>query len=167
MGKLGHHPQIPTLKEYFTSGDSQYLVQEYIHGTNLAEELVASGPWNETEIRKLLQDLLPILQSVHGERVIHRDIKPENILRRPGSHGTVDFVLVDFGAAKYVTATTLGKTGTVIGSAAYTAPEQVRGKAVFASDIYSLGVTCVHLLTGVSPFDLFDNSEQVFGGNSG
>jgi serine/threonine protein kinase len=65
-------------------------------------------------------------------------------------------VLVDFGAAKSVTATALLKTGTTIGSPAYIAPEQARGKAVFASDLYSLGVTCIHLLTGVSPLDLFD-----------
>ena len=67
---------------------------------------------------------------------------------------------MDLGAAKYATETTLGKTGTVIGSAAYTAPEQVRGKAVFASDIYSLGVTCVHLLTRVPPFDLLDSADN-------
>jgi serine/threonine protein kinase len=65
-------------------------------------------------------------------------------------------VLVDFGAAKAVTATALLKTGTSIGSPEYIAPEQARGKAVFASDLYSLGVTCIHLLTNVSPLDLFD-----------
>jgi WD40 repeat protein len=65
-------------------------------------------------------------------------------------------VLVDFGAAKSVTATALMKTGTTIGSPEYIAPEQARGKAVFASDLYSLGVTCIHLLTNVSPLDLYD-----------
>ncbi|NJL67994.1 MAG: hypothetical protein HC894_16950, partial [Microcoleus sp. SM1_3_4] len=70
-------------------------------------------------------------------------------------------VLVDFGAAKYVTATG-GETGTTIGSAGYAAPEQTVGKAVFASDIYSLGVTCIHLLTGMEPFDLYDASESKF-----
>ncbi|NJR21040.1 MAG: hypothetical protein HC786_02070 [Richelia sp. CSU_2_1] len=70
-------------------------------------------------------------------------------------------VLVDFGAAKYVTATG-GETGTTIGSAGYAAPEQTVGKAVVASDIYSLGVTCIHLLTGMEPFDLYDASESKF-----
>jgi WD40 repeat protein len=88
--------------------------------------------------------------------VIHRDIKPANIIRQ-----AVDkrLFLVDLGAAKYATGTALMMTGTVIGSAEYTAPEQARGKAVFASDIYGLGATCLHLLTGLSPFDLYDSSE--------
>lgn len=68
--------------------------------------------------------------------------------------------LVDFGAAKYAaTGTALIKTGTTIGSAGYTAPEQLMGKAVFQSDLYSLGVTCIHLLTQVPPFDLVDSAE--------
>ncbi|HEY9669711.1 MAG TPA: VIT domain-containing protein, partial [Coleofasciculaceae cyanobacterium] len=71
-------------------------------------------------------------------------------------------VLVDFGAAKYATETMLGQTGTVIGSAAYTAPEQIKGKAIFASDLYSLGVTCIHLLTQMPPFDLSDTSEDAW-----
>lgn len=109
----------------------------------------------------LLADLLPILQFIHDRQVIHRDIKPENIIRRrlasssssltSGSH-----VLVDFGAAKYVTPTALMETGTRIGSAVYVAPEQVRGKAIYASDLYSLGVTCIHLMTNISPFELMD-----------
>jgi formylglycine-generating enzyme required for sulfatase activity len=65
-------------------------------------------------------------------------------------------VLVDFGAAKFVTAAAMMETGTHIGSAVYVAPEQIRGKAIFASDIYSLGVTCIHLLTNASPFELMD-----------
>jgi serine/threonine protein kinase len=69
-------------------------------------------------------------------------------------------VLVDFGAAKRTTSTGLMRTGTTIGSPEYVAPEQTRGKATFASDLYSLGVTCLHLLTGVSPFDLFDTAQD-------
>jgi WD40 repeat protein len=71
-------------------------------------------------------------------------------------------VLVDFGAAKRATGTALQRTGTSIGSPEYIAPEQARGKAVFASDLYSLGVTCLHLLTSISPFDLFDTHEDVW-----
>jgi serine/threonine protein kinase len=69
-------------------------------------------------------------------------------------------VLVDFGAAKFVTPLNRSVTGTVIGSAEYVAPEQGNGKAVNASDLYSLGVTCIYLLTGISPFDLFDVGEH-------
>ncbi|MEM6614397.1 MAG: serine/threonine-protein kinase, partial [Cyanobacteria bacterium P01_C01_bin.72] len=150
---LGKHPHIPTLIDYFVEENEQYLVQEFIGGTNLAQE---SG-WNESKIRELLLYLLPLIQFIHDHNVIHRDIKPENIVR---SHRDNSLTLVDFGAAKVVTEAMASKTGTVIGSAAYTAPEQLKGKAVFASDIYSLGVTCVHLLTNVHPFNLFDSNEN-------
>ncbi|HCF27133.1 MAG TPA: serine/threonine protein kinase [Cyanobacteria bacterium UBA11049] len=159
LESLGKHPQIPKLLSCFEQEQRQYLVQEFINGRNLAQELAQAGAFNETEIRQLLNQLLPVLQFVHNAAVIHRDIKPENIIRR-NSNRTL--ALVDFGAAKYTTETTLTRTGTIIGSAAYAAPEQVRGKAVFASDIYSLGVTCIHLLTQVSPFDLFDGSEDTW-----
>lgn len=71
-------------------------------------------------------------------------------------------VLVDFGAAKQAQGTALAHTGTRIGTPEYTAPEQERGKAVFASDLYGLGVTCLHLLTGLSPFDLFDTHQDIW-----
>ncbi|HEY9603333.1 MAG TPA: VIT domain-containing protein [Allocoleopsis sp.] len=162
---VGQHAQIPQLLGYFEQDNHQYLIQEFIDGDNLAQELAQKGPFTETEIRQLLQSLLPVLQCVHSHQIIHRDIKPENIIRRtsayPGGNGG-DLVLVDFGAAKVATETMLGKTGTVIGSAAYTAPEQVKGKAIFASDLYSLGVTCIHLLTQVPPFDLSDTSEDTW-----
>ncbi len=154
---LGKHSQIPSLLGFFIENERQYLVQEFIDGRDLAQELAIYGTFKESDIRQLLLNLLPVLQVVHSHQVIHRDIKPENIIRRR-SDGCL--VLVDFGAAKYATQTNLAKTGTVIGSAAYIAPEQVRGKAVFASDIYSLGVTCLHLLTQAPPFDLIDNSED-------
>ncbi len=154
---LGEHPQIPKLIAYFEQ-QCQYLIQEFIDGRNLAQELAQEGAFNETKIRQLLGELLPILQFVHEQKVIHRDIKPENIIRRK-SDGSLVLVV---GATKHTCETTLGRTGTIIGSAAYAAPEQVRGKAVFASDIYSLGVTCIHLLTLVPPFDLFDGSEDTW-----
>lgn len=157
--KLGSHPQIPELLDYFTDANGQYLVQEFISGVNLSGELEIEGRWDEQKVRQLLLDMLPVLQFIHDRQVIHRDVKPENIIRRQSDRVSI---LVDFGAAKLVTDTALGKTGTVIGSAAYTAPEQVRGKAIFASDLYSLGVTCIHLLTQISPFDLFDSGENTW-----
>jgi formylglycine-generating enzyme required for sulfatase activity/predicted Ser/Thr protein kinase len=153
---LGKHPQSPELYAYFTQDEQQYLVQEFIDGDNLQQELDAKGAYNEQQIRELLRDMLTVLQFVHSKNVIHRDIKPENIIRRR-SDGKL--VLVDFGAAKVEVNPNLSVTGTVIGSAEYTAPEQARGKAKFASDLYSLGVTCIHLLTQISPFDLFDPGE--------
>ena len=149
---LGEHTNIPTLNDYFVAAAEQYLVQEFIGGDNL-EGLSTAGAWSEAKVRQLLRDLLPIIQFVHDRQVVHRDIKPENIVRRQSDCA---LVLVDFGAAKVAT----DKTGTVIGSAAYTAPEQLKGKAVFASDLYSLGVTCIHLLTQVHPFDLYNSGEN-------
>ncbi|MBW4492878.1 MAG: protein kinase [Oscillatoria princeps RMCB-10] len=156
---LGKHPQIAAMLAYFELDGRQYLVQEFIDGQNLAEELAENGSFDETQIRELLNSLLPVLLFVHERQMIHRDIKPENIIRRRRDRR---LVIVDFGAAKYATETALGRTGTVIGSAAYTAPEQAKGKATFASDIYSLGVTCIHLMTQVPPFDLVDTSEDAW-----
>ncbi len=171
LKQLGRHPQIPALLAYFEQDGQQYLVQEFIEGENLAQELAEDGAFNEAKIRELLDSLLPVLKFVHNHQVIHRDIKPANIVRRTtrtqaGAMGLKrkksQLVLVDFGAAKYATGTALMKTGTTIGSAEYTAPEQMRGKAVFASDLYSLGVTCIHLMTQIRPFDLFDSSEDTW-----
>lgn len=156
LEQLGQHPQIPELLAYFTQDDQQYLVQEFIEGQHLAEILAAKGAFSEIQIRDLLNQLLPVLDFIHSHKIIHRDIKPANIIRR--SDGKL--VLVDFGAAKLTKETTLIKTGTTIGSPEYVAPEQAMGRAVFASDLYSLGVTCIHLLTKVSPFELFEASEE-------
>ncbi|NJN73014.1 MAG: protein kinase [Limnothrix sp. RL_2_0] len=159
---LGNHAQIPALYDYFKGGDRQYLVQEFIDGKNLAQELAAIGKFTALEITALLQELLPVLRMIHRHQVIHRDIKPENIIRRipTTAREKSTLVLVDFGASKHATETTLGKTGTMIGSAAFIAPEQVRGKANFSSDLYSLGVTCIHLLTAIAPFDLLDTGDN-------
>ncbi|MBW4431870.1 MAG: serine/threonine protein kinase [Pelatocladus maniniholoensis HA4357-MV3] len=162
LDELGKHPQIPELLAYFTQDDRQYLVQEFIDGQNLGEELAAKGAFNEMQIRQLLNNLLSVLQFCHARQVIHRDIKPENIIRRrfplegEENQHKRDLFLVDFGASKIVTHTALNRTGTSIGSPEYVAPEQMRGQAIFASDIYSLGATSVRLLTERSPFDLYD-----------
>lgn len=190
LKQLGKHRQIPELLAYFEQDGRQYLVQEFIDGQNLAQELAEEGAFNEIQIRELLESLLPVLKFIHRYQIVHRDIKPANIIRRisPLVKGSTtlppvpplieacgkagadmkigsrksQLVLVDFGAAKFTTGTALIQTGTTIGSAEYTAPEQIRGKAVFASDLYSLGVTCIHLLTQISPFDLFDSSEDTW-----
>lgn len=162
LDELGKHPQIPDLLAHFHQDGFSYLVQEFIAGLTLSQELASKRSFNETEIRQVLNDLLPVLQFVHSQQVIHRDIKPPNIIRRSSPPGQTagQLVLVDFGASKVATQTALHQTGTTIGSPEYVAPEQARGRAVFASDIYSLGVTSVHLLTGLSPFNLYDIQED-------
>ncbi|MHC5595779.1 MAG: protein kinase domain-containing protein [Nostoc sp.] len=159
LDELGKHPQIPELLAYFTQEARQYLVQEFIDGQNLAQELAHRGAFSETQIQQLLNDLLSVLQFCHARHVIHRDIKPENIILRQSDR---KLVLVDFGAAKSATGTALNRTGTSIGSPEYVAPEQMRGRAVFASDIYSLGATCINLLTVRSPFDSYDTNNDTW-----
>lgn len=154
LEKLGKHPQIPDLFAYFTHENRQYLVQEFIDGQTLQQELDNQGVYSENAIRELLQDLLPVLKFVHQNQVIHRDIKPENIIRR-NTDSTL--FLVDFGAAKSVKPAQSNITETIIGTVEYCAPEQAKGKPNFVSDLYSLGVTCLHLLTGVEPTALFDD----------
>jgi len=156
LRSLDAHDQIPSLIDYFEVEDQQYLVQEFIDGTDLAIALKRSKACSQEAIVALLKSLLPVLEFMHEHQVIHRDIKPANIIRRDRDQ---QLFLVDLGAAKVATGTALARTGTTIGSAEYTAPEQLRGKAVFASDIYSLGMTCLHLLTGVSPFNLYNADE--------
>ena len=155
---LGKHPQIPELFAYFSVGSRQYLVQEFIEGETLQQELDNHGVFNEDQIRKLLIDLLSVLQFVHSHNVIHRDIKPENIIRRDADK---KLVLVDFGASKIIPkGQRQTMVETVIGSAEYCAPEQSIGKPKLVSDLYSLGVTCLHLLTHMSPFDIYDVMEM-------
>jgi formylglycine-generating enzyme required for sulfatase activity len=158
---LGTHDQIPELLAYFDVEGQPYLVQQFIDGQDLEQELFAIGTFNQAKIRELLESLLPVLDFIHHQSppVIHRDIKPANIIRRRSDRG---LVVVDFGAAKKATQTMLAKPGTAIGSAEFAAPEQARGKAVFASDIYSLGVSCIFLLTKVSPFDLYDPMREMW-----
>jgi len=262
---LGHHPQIPELFAYFRQEGQQYLIQEFIYGKTLAD-LLTQGAFAEVQVREVLTSLLPVLEFIHGHKVIHRDIKPGNIISMASAQGSMalppsgkfDWTtlqqalateaaqgfrnvispsyrfhellsfslsqspkdvaiglqthceqlaaqfarypalplaqrqylvtdasrllfelrhaseaklgqpaigrlgLVDFGAAKSVQGLEPMQTGTTIGSPEYVAPEQARGKAVFASDLYSLGVTCIHLLTKLSPYDLFDPHENIW-----
>ncbi|MEH1821609.1 MAG: serine/threonine-protein kinase [Nostoc sp.] len=156
LEELGKHPQIPALLAYFEQNGHFYLVQEFIAGTNLAQVVEEEGAFNETQIWQLLEDVLPVLQFISDRHIIHRDIKPQNIIRRSPITKKGDFVIVDFSTAKIVTEIDRLTSETSIGSPEYAAPEQTRGKAVFASDLYSLGINCIYLLTQIPPFDLFD-----------
>lgn len=163
---LGSHPQIPSFVDYVEQENQCFIIQEFVDGNNLEEELTANGTFDEIQIEQLLTNILPVLGFIHERRVIHRDIKPENIIQRSSDacggsrsdHRSLS--IVDFGSAKRATETALAKTGTTIGSAGYAAPEQTFGKAATQSDLYSLGVTCVHLLTGMHPFDLLQFSNE-------
>ncbi len=159
LGKVGDHPQVPQLLDYFEVDQQFYLVQEYVSGATLKQEVKRSGPFTEFEVKKFLREILPVLQYIHSKEVIHRDIKPANILRRNLDN---KLVLIDFGAVKdQVNQTTVaGGTGQTaftnfaIGTQGFAPPEQMALRPVYASDIYALGVTCIYLLTGKSPIEL-------------
>jgi tetratricopeptide (TPR) repeat protein len=152
---LGENPQIPTLLAYFEEGGYLYLVQQFIEGDNLRKRLEKEGAFTEAQIRQLLLDILPILQFVHDRSTIHRDIKPENIMIRSQDNKPV---LIDFGVSKLLSQTVVtgASTGTSLGSHGYSPLEQIRdGKAVYASDLFALGATCFHLMSGIHPFHLW------------
>ncbi|MTJ14090.1 protein kinase [Anabaena sp. UHCC 0187] len=153
LQELGEHPQVPTLIAYFQQNNCLYLVQQFIEGENLFNELKSRKIYRDWDIQSILLDLLPIIKFIHQQGVIHRDIKPENIIRRK-SDGRL--ILIDFGSSKQWTAQVQRKNGTSIGSHGYSPIEQIRdGKAYPASDLFGLGATCFHLLTGISPFQLW------------
>lgn len=165
LEELGNqHAQIPDLFAFFqltvpslTVGKQEqffYLVQEFIDGQNLEEEFAKNGKFSEAQVVEVLQQILPVLQFVHEHGSIHRDIKPSNIMRsRKGS-----LFLLDFGAVKQVTKVAgSSASSTGIYSMGYAPPEQMSGGEVYPStDLYALAVTCLTLLTGKQPNELFD-----------
>lgn len=158
LGKVGNHPQVPRLLDYFELSQEFYLVQEYISGSTLQQEVKRSGPFSEAGIKQFLSEVLPMLQYIHGQQVIHRDIKPANLIRRSQDK---KLVLIDFGAVKdQVNPVRAGAseqtalTAYAIGTPGYAPPEQMAMRPVYASDIYALGVTCLYLLTAKSPKDM-------------
>ncbi|MEH2189412.1 MAG: serine/threonine protein kinase [Nostoc sp.] len=161
LEKLGNHDQIPRLLAYFDENQEFYLVQEYIEGHTLAEELIPGKRWNERQVIQLLQEVLEILEFVHRQGVIHRDIKPDNIIRRASDN---KLVLVDFGAVKQlrtqlVTVGGQASATVVIGTPGYMPTEQGQGKPRPNSDIYSLGIIAIQALTGLQPTELQEDPE--------
>lgn len=145
--ELGKHPQIPDLLAFFEQEERLYLIQELIDGQDLAKELKAKGQFSEIEVQNFLLELLPVLQFIHDKNIIHRDIKPDNIIR----HKNGKLFLIDFGVSKQLIQTVMTRIGTTVGTIGYAAPEQMRGIVYPNSDLYSLGVTAIRLLTGCIP----------------
>ncbi len=152
---LGKHNQIPELLAYFEENHEFYLVQEYIQGHALSEELPPiQGIKDEDSVIKILKEILGILEFVHEYRVIHRDIKPSNIIRSITDNR---LVLIDFGAVKLMQPPATEKTelATVaIGTRGYAPPEQFIGYPRLNSDIYALGIIAIQAITGILPQEL-------------
>ncbi len=159
LGKIGNHPQVPRLLDYFADHKQFYLVQEYVSGATLQQEVKERGPFSEAGAKQFLCEILPLLEYIHSQQVIHRDIKPANIIRREQDR---KLVLIDFGAVKNQVTQTAVQSGSeqtaftayAIGTPGFAPPEQMAMRPVYASDIYALGVTCIYLLTGKSPKNL-------------
>lgn len=157
---LGTHPQIPDLLAYFEvqSGQDEffYLVQEFVDGFTLEQIVEQHGAIAEADALEIMQSLLPVLTFIHEKGSIHRDIKPANIMVRKSDQ---TYFLLDFGAVKQVAGAAQGQKSTGIFTPGYGAPEQMRGDTVFpATDLYAFAVTCLFLLTGKEPEELFDVS---------
>lgn len=151
LEKLGNHDQIPRLLAYFDENQEFFLVQEYIDGHTLTEELIPGQPWGQNQVMQMLLEVLEILEFVHQESVIHRDIKPDNIIRRGADY---KLVLVDFGAVKQLRSPLVSvgvplSATVAIGTPGYMSTEQGQGKPRPNSDIYSLGIIAIQALTGV------------------
>ena len=152
------HPGIPKLHAYFHENNYSYLVQDFIPGFTLAEEVENNKrTFDEQEARTLLIELADILEYLHNKipPIIHRDIKPQNLMR----HARGKLLLIDFGAV--CQAATPSKR-TLIGSPGYSPPEQIAGQPVPQSDLYAAGATILRLLTGLHPSQLFNSKMRKF-----
>ena len=158
LERLGRHSQIPQLLAHFEDGGDFYLVQEFIDGHPLRQELPSGRALSEMKIVEILRDLLEILEFIHYRGVIHRDIKPSNIIRR---HADQRLVLIDFGAVKEIHtqfADDSEQPHTVgIGTRGYMPNEQYAGSPRLSSDIYAVGIVGIQAATGCSPDKLTED----------
>lgn len=165
------HPQLPVFREFFQAdlGDGVgclYLAQDYIEGQTYCELLKSRGQLSEAEVTETLCQLLPVLSYIHSQGVIHRDISPDNLILRRSDKLPV---LIDFGGVKQVAATVvskftqLGQVPTRLGKKGYAPEEQMRQGQVFpSSDLYTLAVTALVLLTGKEPQELYDSYKGIW-----
>ncbi len=159
-----NHQQIPKfqalLRTRIDGRRSLFLIQEYIEGESYWELLQRKGKLTEAEVTKMIWEVLPVLDYIHASDLIHRDISPDNLIRRELDDKTV---LIDFGCVKIAAnavSQSTGHSATLIGKKGYSPNEQIhRGQAINSSDLYSLAVTAIVLLTGKQPDELY-NSQQ-------
>ncbi|XHX79313.1 MAG: serine/threonine protein kinase [Stenomitos frigidus ULC029] len=152
------YPRIPRYRDYFLVNQTAQsalcwwgLVQDYVPGTSLQELLEQGKRFSQQDVRRIAENVLQTLMYLHNlcPPVLHRDIKPSNLILDQAQQ----VWLVDFGAVQDQAALT-GISFTVVGTVGYSPLEQFWGRAVAASDLYALGATLVHLLTGIAPVDL-------------
>ncbi len=158
LERLGRHDQIPLLLAYLEEEEEFYIIQDFIEGQALSQELGLDRPWEEMAVVWLLWELLMILDFVQSHKVIHRDIKPDNVIRRDADR---KLVLIDFGAVKVLPSALSGQINApaqkpagptiAVGTPGYMPPEQAWGQPNLTSDLYAIGVMAIEALTGHSP----------------
>lgn len=153
------HPNTIQIMDYGVTADGVcYYVMELLDGSNLAELVASQGPMSPAQVTYLLRQTARALAEAHAQGILHRDVKPENVLVTGDSFETRCAKLIDFGIAKRSSpsdeAPALTRTGMVIGTPAFMAPEVIRGQpASFRSDVYALGALGYFLLTAEGPPD--------------
>ncbi|WP_210650795.1 serine/threonine-protein kinase [Nocardioides sp. SYSU D00065] len=148
-----NHPHVVSVFDLVDEDDVRWLVMEYVDGQTLAERVRATGPLDTIEAAALLAQIADALVEAHARGIVHRDVKPSNIMVAGASAK-----LNDFGIARAADDPSLTQTGLVTGSPAYLAPEVASGSsATPASDVWSLGATLFHAVTGRPPYDVGDN----------
>ena len=144
------HPNIVGVYDVGQSQEMNYIVMEYVEGTDLKDYVRQKGALHPIEAVRIMMQIVSAIADAHQNRIIHRDIKPQNILI--DKEGNVK--ITDFGIAVALSDTSLTQTNTLLGSVHYLSPEQARGgMATIQTDIYALGIVLYELLTGKVPFD--------------
>ena len=144
------HPNIVGVYDVGQSQEMNYIVMEYVEGTDLKDYIRQRGALHPIEAVRIMMQIVSAIAAAHQNRIIHRDIKPQNILI--DREGNVK--ITDFGIAVALSDTSLTQTNTLLGSVHYLSPEQARGgMATIQTDIYALGIVLYELLTGRVPFD--------------
>ncbi|RAM53071.1 MAG: serine/threonine protein kinase [Hapalosiphonaceae cyanobacterium JJU2] len=146
-----NHNQIPRLFAHFDENGDFYLVQEFIDGHDLTQEISPGICLNEDVVFNLLREILEVVVFVHQNNIIHRDIKPQNLMRR---HSDGKIVLIDFGSIKKIGGLGINEFGqtsvtVVVGTPGYMSSEQSKGKPQLCSDIYAVGMVGIQALTGL------------------
>jgi eukaryotic-like serine/threonine-protein kinase len=162
------HRALPVVTDFFDEGDGQFLVMQYIQGEDLAHMLARNGrPFDVGVVLRWAKDLLDALEFLHSRTppIVHRDIKPQNLKLTPEG----EIVLLDFGLAKgSLDHMTRMATGSIQGYTPLYAPlEQMRGQGTDTrSDLYSLGATLHHLVTGAAPADALARADATIQGHA-
>jgi serine/threonine-protein kinase len=151
------HPNIVAIYDYFSIGQTSYLVMQYVDGVSLADVIENETPLHPVLAALIAREICLAIDHAHQNSIIHRDIKPTNVLISKQGHVKI----TDFGVAKDATARDLTSAGTLIGTPCYMSPEQAMGKRLSAqSDVFSIGIVLYEMLTGKKPF-WGDSAEEI------